>query len=135
MANIYGYSNCPIFLSPVGQFVEFCGAKFDDDHVAIELDIPEDKAKIQRYYDWSDFIYFLDEPDDFSSNKHNSVMDFGKDVLLSCDSMGDDEAYQIVVDELHKEWIIGTTDHLDRIDELHNGSGGENILRNLNFYI
>lgn len=134
MANEYGYASCPIFLAPVGQKVEFCGVEFDNNHVAIELDIPDDFVRIQKYYDWSDFMYFLDLPDEFDSSMYANVLEFGHCILLTCDKMDTDEAYQITVEELCKDWIVGYTKYLGKIMRLHNGSCGNNVLHELEFY-
>jgi hypothetical protein len=135
MANYYGYINCPIFLAPVGHKVEFYGATFGDEYVAIELDIPSHLVRVQKYYDWADFIYFMDSPYEFESNQHQDVFEFGKSVLAQCEKMNDIDAYQITVEELRKEWIVNSTDRLDRLESMHNGSGGNNILKELSLYI
>lgn len=73
MMQAYGYRTCPIFLAPVGEKVEFYGASFDEDHVAIEFDIPEDRIRIQKYYDWTDFVYFLEYQDEFYPSIYSDV--------------------------------------------------------------
>ena len=134
MMRAYGYRTCPIFLAPVGHKVEFYGASFDEDHVAIEFDIPEDRIRIQKYYDWTDFVYFLEYQDEFYPSIYSDVYEFGNAILVDTTTLNEWCAYQITVDELRRDWIVDTTGQLDRLDHLHNGSGGQNILNELSFY-
>lgn len=139
MKEIYHYENMPIFLAPVGYKVEFYGANFDEYSIALELDIPEEYLKIQNYYDWSDFIYFIGQKQEFIDGNVNykDVFDFGKDVL-SCianqKQMDDKDAFQLTTDILRKEWIVSKTNNICKLELEHNGSGGQNTLKKLHEY-
>lgn len=136
MMKTYGYKNPPIFLAPVGQRVEFCGANFGEDCVAIELDIPADKVRIQEYYDWSDFIYFVEESDEEDFIDTFSDLDeFGKYVLLGMKNMDDNRVYQLTVDYLDADWVTKVSWQLDKLKQLHNCSGGANVLGELSGYV
>lgn len=139
MKEIYHYENMPIFLAPVGYKVEFYGANFDEYSIALELDIPEEYLKIQNYYDWSDFIYFIGEENEFknSIDKYSNVFDYGKAVLLSIKdekNMNSKDTFQLTTDILKKEWILSQTTDISKIEEKHNGSGGQNTLKKLHEY-
>lgn len=135
MMQTYGYQSCPIFLAPIGKRVELYGAKFTKDHVAIELNVPIGDVRIQEYYEWADLIYFLEWPDEFAPSIYQSVSDFGKDVLLNTQAMDGRGPYQLSTESLRKDWIVGVLWDLDKLDELHNGSGGNNTLKELSFYV
>lgn len=141
-----GWKSTPIFLSPVGHFVEMGGAKFDRDVVAIELDIPDELCKVQLYYDWSDFIYFTETPgefkDAFNVDKYSSVEDWAKTILDRANSKEynikdadkHEDALQVTVEMLRKEWITDTLEELVKLDEAHNDSGGASKLKELRHY-
>lgn len=146
MQKHFGWKSIPIFLSPVGHFVEMGGAKFDRDVVAIELDIPDDLCKVQLYYDWSDFIYFTEQPwefkDAFNVDQYDSVEDWAKTILDRANSTtynikdadAHEDALQVTVEMLRKEWITDTSEELVKLDEEHNDSGGTSKLKELKHY-
>lgn len=139
MKNVYEYKTNPIFLSPVGFNVEMYGATFDENSVAIELDIPEEELKIQEYYSWSDFIYFLEYKKEFADGSvvFENVEDYGESILTeikSIEDMGPNTPYQLTAERLKKEWIISYTDKCEKLSLFHDGSGGNNVLKELNYY-
>jgi hypothetical protein len=129
MMQTYGYDSCPIFLAPVNQKVEFYGADFSEEHVAMELKIPLNVIRIQKYYEWSDLIYFLEYPEEFFPSAYQNISDFGKDVLLGTKEMNERGPYQISTDIIRKDWITDTVTDLEQLKLLHYGSGGNNVLR------
>lgn len=146
MQKHFGWKSIPIFLSPVGHFVEMGGAKFDRDVVAIELDIPDELCKVQLYYDWSDFIYFTEQPwefkDAFNVDRYDNVEDWTKTIMDRTnhssynisDADKHEDALQVTVEFLKKDWIICTLDELVKLEEDHNDSGGANKLKELIYY-
>lgn len=138
MKKEYRYANYPIFLSPVGFKVEMCGADFSDSSVAIEFDIPDNMVHMQRYYDWSDFLYYSNSPKEFQRvfYGYDDVYQFGKHVLTETDNndLDQKEVYQATVCCLKKEWIIDVTSDLRLLEKKHFGSGGNNILKELRYY-
>lgn len=140
MKEVYHYENMPIFLAPIDYKVEFYGANFDENSIALELDIPDKYLKIQNYYDWSDFIYFIGEEDVFKNvtDKYTDVFDYGKDILLSIKNrkyMNLKDTFQLTTDILKKEWILSQTTDTSKIKEKHDGSGGQYILSELKEYV
>lgn len=142
MMKEFNWESCPIFLAPVGHYVEFGGAKFDNDSIAIELEVPDEYIKIQRYYDWSDFVYFTDCPWEFENafnvDKFPNIESWAKTILdikddiARADSLND--PLQATVIELKKEWIKDTTTNLSKLDDEHNGTGGMSLLERLEKY-
>lgn len=140
MKECYQYENMPIFLAPVGYKVEFYGARFDQDSIALELEIPDEFLKIQNYYDWSDFIYFINAKSEFKnwSDRYKDVYAYGREILFSIENemqMNLKDAFQCTTEILKKEWILSTATDLSRIKYLHNGSGGRLILSELKEYV
>ena len=138
MSKQFGWQECPIFLSPVGFYVEMGGAKFNKDSIAIQLDIPDELVKMQRYYDWSDFIYFTEMPGEFKDacnvEKYETVEDWGKTILDIKVNKSCKDPLQVTVKELRKEWVIGTIDYLDKICNNHSDTGGANIMKEISHY-
>lgn len=137
-----GYKSCPIFLASVGHYAEFGGAKFNKESIAIELNIPDELLSIQRYYCWSDLVYFMESPWEFeeASNveQFNSVEEWGKTILnikeqlVKADNFKD--PIQITVPILRKEWLTDVTENTSKIEETHDGYGGRYKLERLSHY-
>lgn len=142
MMNKFGWTNIPIFLGPVGYNSEFSGARFESDYIAMEFDIPDEYVKIQRYYDWSDFIYFTEIPWEFEGvfdtkkfptleSWANTIMDISEDLASAIEFK---DPLQFTVPELRKEWLIDINSNLLKLDKKHNGTGGRAILQSLKRY-
>lgn len=131
--NTYNYLYYPIFLSIIGYRAELFGISFDKDMIAIELDIPDNEVKIQKYYDWTDFIYFNEYRNEFKGSIFNSIEEFGNYVLLNSE-LNDEDTFQATIQYIKKEWLISFTCNISNIEYLHCGTGGRNVLRDLEFY-
>lgn len=134
MKNTYNYLYYPIFLSIIGYKAELYGIPFDNNMIAIELDIPDYEMKIQNYYDWTDFIYFNEYKNEFKGSIFNSIEEFGNYVLLDS-KLNDEDTFQATVQYIKKEWLLSFTSNIGDIEYFHCGTGGRNILKDLKFYI
>lgn len=139
MKDTYGFKYYPIFLDPVGYKVEFGGANFDKDSVAIELDIPNNWLFFQEYYEWSDFIYLIGNEKELNNykTKYTDVYDYGRTILNRINTKEDireSDVIQVSTQALMRETVIGMTENLERLEFLHKDSGGTNILNRLNQY-
>lgn len=134
MRNFYGYKTCPIFLSPVGYKVELSGAKFNSS-VAIELDIPKELVNVQEYYNWTDFIYFMEHRKEFEQTFDTQVFptveDYGKHILSNVNTKN---ILQASVESLKKDWITNVIGDPSLLQQMHDGSGGANKLKRLENY-
>ena len=139
MKTQFNWDSIPIFLAPVGFYVEFCGAKFNKDSVVMEFDIPEEYIKLQKYYDWTDFIYFTEYENEFKDTYDTSIFptieDYGKSILNIDVDKNCRDAIQVTVEMLDIDWLITVSDKINNIWLYHNESGGKNKLENLNKYI
>lgn len=130
----YKYNHFPIFACAVGHHCEYYGANDRENAILMKLSVPEDAIKIQYYYDWTDLILFTEFPDDegfscpfeefrhgvlFSTNIHNCVPP---------------KPVQVTLQELRKEWLIDSTPLTEKFTSLHYGSGGSNVLQELDYY-
>lgn len=126
MANEYGWESCPIFLAPVGYMINLYGATFDKESLCMLFDIPDDVIKLQNYYTWTDFIFYIQMPQQLSeAYKYPSVEELGRVALSGI--IAEEDCVQGTVPELRKEWLIGATTDLTVFDK-YNGSGGNYVL-------
>lgn len=134
MMKHYGYSNRPIFLCPVGYYVNFGGAKLNDAYI-IELDIPDRFCKIQDYYGWSDLIYFTEVPWEYTEFRGcKNVEQFGKYVLDMYKNGFDKNTnivYQVTTQFLLKSWVKKIIKINDNFVDKYVDTGGTNILKSI----
>jgi hypothetical protein len=132
----FKWDNIPIFLSPIGYHVEMYGAKSGKDYVAIEFNIPDEYVKVQEYYKWTDFIYFMEFPQQFNKNLYGfqKVEDWGKTILNVKLDDKSNIPYQAMVLELRKEWITFVLEDISNLFKKHVGVGGFNKLKYLTDY-
>lgn len=132
MMSEYDYNTCPIFLAIEGHYAEMYGAKTKPDCIALEFDIPDALVKKQDYYDWTDVIFFMEYPEEYSTNK-NDVYEYARQVLHQ-NEFEQKRALQATVSELRQEWLIDTLPCPDLLIKKHVGSGGRDILQSLHNY-
>lgn len=107
MMKHYKYSHRPIFLCPVGHQVHFGGSKTQGTYI-VEMDIPSRFCKIQDYYGWHDFIYFVNEHQEYEPfNGCETVDQFGKYILnMYKNGFGDNKmVYQVTTQFLRAGWV------------------------------
>lgn len=124
MSKEYGWTSCPIFLAPVDYRVNIYGAKLSDDSIGLVLNVPDEIVKIQRYYDWTDFIYYTEMTDEWDSEIPFS--DFILSVLHPSD-INKDDVVQVTVPYILENWILGIVVDLSYFSK-YDGSGGKYIL-------
>ena len=131
MMKHYNYKHRPIFLAPVGYYVNFCGAALDNTCL-ITLDIPNRYIKIQDYYMWSDFIYFSEMPHEIQQtyNVHN-VNELGRNVLgqFKGGIEKNDTVYQAITQFLLKSWVRKIERLTPEFIDAYIDTGGVNILK------
>lgn len=143
MQDHFNWKSAPIFLVPEGHYIEMGGAKFGDESVAIELDIPDKYVKIQRYYDWSDFIYFTENPLEFRDasnvNLFKTVEDWAKTIMDIKDSIAKADEYkdplQATIEFISPTWLVCASYNVDKLAKMHDQTGGKNILKRLRNYV
>lgn len=137
LKNKYGYKHNPIFLSPVGFHVEMFGTHFSADSVVLELEIPEKYLQVQEYYDWTDYIFFSNNPSEFIDDKFKTVDEFGNYILSQRfqNLEKENSIFQLTTEVLKKEWLLGYAYNLSEISYMHNGSGGLFVLQPLSKYL
>lgn len=136
LAKEYNYTSCPIFAGVVGKYCEFYGAKTEHS-VALELDIPDEEVSFQDYYNWVDVIYYMEASKEEFEETFNTALvpnieTYTKMVLN--DKVEPNRAVQATIPYIKKEWIINTLSDLTKFEETHVGSGGRDILNELNYY-
>lgn len=141
MRNLYGYEHDPIFLCPVGHLANFYGAKLRPGSVALEFDIPEELCRVQEYYEWTDFVYYSEFPNEFKEKFDPSAFpdmkSYGEYVLTKLkpqDMPLKKTFYQITVPELRLDWLVDAKSDLKKLDDLHGCANYDLELQSLNNY-
>lgn len=134
LMNSYGYKHFPIFACPIGCYCEFGGARTDGEAVMLQLSVPEDEIKVQKYYNWSDLIFFMENPGEWS-NEQYPLPSFYHDVLFSesLHSVGR-SACQITIEKIKREWLVDSKPLTDSFCNTHVFSGGSEVLKGINNY-
>ena len=126
MQKLYGWSTCPIFAAPVGYRVEFFGCRVGGG-VLIYLDVPDEFIRFQPYYSWTDFIFYIENPDEEVPDASVIEYNISKPVNY--------EAIQVTMPFIKPEWISCYMKCIPkRFLETHDGSGGRNVLLNIDYY-
>lgn len=136
MSKHYGWNTCPVFCGVVGKYAEFYGAKTEN-AMAFQLDVPDKNVKIQAYYDWTDFVYFTEIPNEFHDSYDTNIFptldDFGTYMLDGNPPTGL-PAIQATIPYIEAEWIADKRYVIANMLAAHNGTGGANILQELYCY-
>lgn len=132
MMKYYDYKNCPIFLNPIDYIGQMYGASVKDDSVIIKFKIPSEFIRIQKYYNWTDFIYFLECREEFDktvANKDYNFESFSKDVFFYENKLIDKETiYQLTTEVLKPEWLVDYFSLTEEFIFKYIQNGGKNIL-------
>ena len=104
---IYGFEHTPIFLVPSDGLATCIGATLENS-IAITLDIPDEFIKEHYYYEWTDLVYFMENPEEFEevfdTDVYPTVEDYGKEILLNPIGDGNLER-QIMVEKISIDWV------------------------------
>lgn len=106
LARTLGLKNCPIFgalsKSSLQIMVESSGIKRQGKEI-LQLRIPKKDLKYTEYYDWTDYMYALDDPKSFKKESGISVKDLEMLLRTQKDSI-DYDLCQVVFDKIEPEW-------------------------------
>jgi hypothetical protein len=123
----YNWTSFPIFLSEVGRYSEMYGANTKD-AILLELEIPEEYIKRQKYYFWSDYIYFLEFKDEFKDVYNIPFKTFEQKILFN-KTFKKKDIIQVSTDILKEEWLVKTHELTEDFCNKYIGTGGRNILK------
>lgn len=136
MSDFYDWNTFPIFCGVVGEYAEFYGAKIENS-IAFQLDVPDDLVRLQYYYDWVDLVYFTEIPGEFHDTYNPEIfptLNSFASAVLNKASGGNMHAIQATIPYIKAEWITGILEDITKLDKKHNGTGGANILNELQYY-
>ena len=133
MCEAYGYENNPVFAGVVGRRCEFLGAPREESYI-IEIDVPEELVKIQNYYDWSDMIYYTEEPKEWAMGSEYPLKEFFKNTLEGKNTHKKSSVIQATIPYIDPNWVHDIIPLTEKFNDLHIGSGGNNVLMTLEFY-
>lgn len=106
MMKHYHWNHTPIFGCAVNRYCDFYGAILEDS-VILTLDVPDDLVKLQVYYDWTDIIYYIENPkewkDKYSTYNFNN---FIKNTLDGYRTNDPDAIIQVTMPYIKPEWLV-----------------------------
>lgn len=127
MMDYYGWQDTPIFGCVEGKRSEFYGANFEEDSVALILEVPDNEVKLQCYYWWTDLIYFMEHPDEWG-DQPDSLSEYSEKTLLSGVHANEPNVVvQATIPYILPEWLVDYKE--SKYFEKYNGSGGRNVLQ------
>ena len=110
LARTLGLKNCPIFgalsKNSLQIMAEASGIKGQGKEI-LQLRIPKKDLKYTEYYDWTDYMYALDNPKNFKNESGLSVKDLETLLRTQKDSV-DYDLCQVVFDKIEPDWYKNT---------------------------
>ena len=106
LVRILGLHNCPIFgaLSKHDLYTMLNASGIDwNESDIIRLEIPKDELKYTEYYDWTDYIYALEEPEQFEEESGLSLEDL-ENLLRTQKGSLEYDLCQVVFDKIEPQW-------------------------------
>lgn len=132
MCEYYGWGFCPIFACEVGK-----PAHFDGDWrngVAVELNVPDEIARRQYYYDWCDVIYYTEFPAEFADSFDTAKIPNLEVYIQRVFDFVDQGSYsdvQATIPIIKREWITRVSHKPLAVVE---GASADKVLRSLTEY-
>ena len=106
LAKVLGLNNCPIFgalsKDDLYDMLDSSGIDFEEENI-IHLEIPKENLKYTEYYDWTDYMYALDDPESFREESSLSIQEL-EDLLKTQKGASDYENCQVVFDRIEPKW-------------------------------
>lgn len=106
LSNLLGLSNCPIFgaLSKKDLYamLNSSGIDFEEENI-LHLEIPKENLHYMEYYDWTDYMYALDDAESFEEETGLSLQDLENLIKTQKSSIDYDEC-QVVFDRIEPQW-------------------------------
>lgn len=123
MQKYFGWDACPIFTVPVSTTNYDWPTRVSNEKVLLELEVPDNIAKLQYYYDWCDVIFFTEFPEDFKDHfilkEIPSLEKFAELVYNNAD-LNSYNVHQAVIPYIEPEWLIGYLEDIQPyLERLH----------------
>lgn len=114
-----------------GAYGEVYGAKLGQDYRLIGLKVPESEVRFQEYYNWTDYIYFYENPDEWEGEedlhsylKRTANVQFDRSKVM-----------QAVISRIEPGWVRRVVNIPQTFLDNHCGSGGSNVIRSIESYM
>ena len=106
LSNLLGLSNCPIFgalsKEDLYSMLNSSGIDFEEENI-LHLEIPKENLHYMEYYDWTDYMYALDDAESFEEETGLSLQDLENLIKTQKSSIDYDEC-QVVFDRIEPQW-------------------------------
>lgn len=119
LARVLGFNNCPIFgalsKEDLYDMLDSSGIDWEDENI-LHLEIPKENLRYTEYYDWTDYMYALDEPDEFKEESGLSIEDL-ENLLRTQKSASEYDNCQVVFDRIEPKWYQDGKDEEEALNE------------------
>lgn len=109
LIKVLGLKGGPIFgalsIDMLDQMMEASELEDSDRNKLLTLNVPKNEVKLTEYYDWTDYIYALDDPIGFEKSGGISLSEL-ENLLRDQRSESSYEVPQVVIDKIKPEWIV-----------------------------
>ena len=130
LAEVLGLKNCPIFGAlneeELRSMLEASGIDYDENGI-IKLEVPSNEVHYMGFYDWTDYIYALEDQEGFENESGMTLQELE-------DRLHDyhDEGYcQVVIDRIEPDWIVDKFEFEEKLNKWNYKTIGNEIVSNL----
>lgn len=134
--NKMGYRSYPIFTVVKGLIGNIYGCNISKDSVLIQLKVPEDYCSCHSYYDWTDYMYFFENPYEWKETaKAGYTIDQFFDDSIKNQNLNQyiDEVIQCTIPFIRPKWIEDFMTPINKFTEYHINSPSAKV-EDISFY-
>lgn len=121
----YQYEYYPVFANVIGLHGNCYGIPRNRKMYLFELIVPKTYIRYQDYYDWSDFMYYTECPDEWDDTSPTISLDeFKHEALIKYKDVPDKNKtvpIQATIPYIRPEWLSAHAPLPDAYDRRHNG--------------
>ena len=120
LSTLLGLNNCPIFgaitKSDLYSMLNSSGIDWEEENI-LHLEIPRDELHFMEYYDWTDYMYALDNQEDFEEESGITLQELENSIKTQKSSV-DYEECQVVFDKIEPQWYEDGNDAPEEYESL-----------------
>ena len=109
LSRVLELSGCPIFgaldKGTLDYMMRASGLKSSDRPILLKLRVPKSAIKFTDYYDWTDYMYALEDQEEFESESGITINILEKELKTQLPEYKYD-TLQVVLDRIEPSWVI-----------------------------
>lgn len=120
LSTLLGLNNCPIFGAltkrDLYRMLNSSGIDWEEENI-LHLEIPRDELHFMEYYDWTDYMYALDNQEEFEEESSITLQEL-ENLIKTQKSSIDYEECQVVFDKIEPQWYEDGKDAPEEYESL-----------------